>query len=58
LTDHDKEFADRLFGLRKRAATGQHEFDALCSTLGIEHRLIPPRSPQTNGIVEQFNSCI
>jgi transposase InsO family protein len=58
LTDNGKEFTDRLFGLRKRAATGQHEFDTLCSTLSIEHRLPPPRSPQTNGMVERFNGRI
>ena len=29
LTDNGKEFTDRLFGLRKRAATGEHEFDQL-----------------------------
>lgn len=29
LTDNGKEFTDRLFGLRKRAATGQREFDLL-----------------------------
>ena len=58
LTDNGKEFTDRLFGLRKRTATGQHEFDTLCSTLGIEHRLTPPRSPQTNGMVERFNGRI
>jgi transposase InsO family protein len=58
LTDNGKEFTDRLFGLRKRVATGQHEFDILCSTLGIEHRLTPPRSPQTNGMVERFNGRI
>ena len=51
LTDNGKEFTDHLFGLRKRVATGQHEFGILCSTLGIEHRLTPPRSPQTNGMV-------
>jgi hypothetical protein len=50
-----KAFTDRLFGLRKRAATGKHEFDTLCSELGIDHRLTPPQSPQTNGIVEGFN---
>ena len=38
LTDNGKEFTDRLFGLRKRAATGAHEFDTLCSELDIEHR--------------------
>jgi hypothetical protein len=25
------------------------KFDMLCTTLDIEHRLTPPRSPQTNG---------
>jgi len=49
---------DRLFGLRKRAATGQHEFDTLCSALEIDHRLTPPKSPQTNGMVERFNGRI
>ena len=37
LTDNGKAFTDRHFGLRKRAATGQHEFDLLCAELGIEH---------------------
>jgi len=58
LTDNGKEFTDRLFGLRKRAATGAHEFDTLCADLGIEHRLTPPKSPQTNGMVERFNGRI
>ena len=58
LTDNGREFTDRLFGLRKRAATGQHEFDQLCSDLGIEHRLAPPQHPQTNGMVERFNGRI
>ena len=55
LTD---EFTDRLFGLRKRAATGKHEFDQLCCDLSIEHRLAPPQHPQTNGMVERFNGRI
>lgn len=58
LTDNGKEFTDRLFGLRKRAATGKHEFDKLCAALDIEHRLTPPKSPQTNGMVERFNGRI
>jgi transposase InsO family protein len=58
LTDNGKEFTDRLFRLRKRAATGAHEFDALCAALDIEHRLTPPNSPQTNGMVERFNGRI
>ncbi len=46
LTDNGKEFTDRLFGLRKRAARGQREFDLLCTDLGIEHRLAPPQRPK------------
>jgi transposase-like protein len=58
LTDNGKEFTDRLFGLRKRVATGRHEFDRLCTELEIEHRLSPPQHPQTNGMVERFNGRI
>jgi len=29
-----------------------------CTNLGIEHRLTPPKSPQTNGMVERFNGRI
>ena len=58
LTDNGKEFTDRLFGLRKRPATGEHEFDTLCAALEIDHRLTPPKSPQTNGMVERFNGRI
>lgn len=58
LTDNGKEFTDRLVGMRKRSATGKHEFDKLCAELGIEHRLTPPKSPQTNGMVERFNGRI
>jgi hypothetical protein len=53
-----KEFTDRLFGLRKRAQSGQHDFDPLCTDLDIEHRLTPPRSPQTNGIPLVHLQCI
>jgi transposase InsO family protein len=58
LTDNGKEFTDRLFASRARAASGDHEFDQLCVELGIEHRLTPPKSPQTNGMVERFNGRI
>jgi hypothetical protein len=57
-TCYGNAFTDRLFGLRKRAATGEHEFDQLCADLGIEHRLTPPMRPQTNGMVERFNGRI
>ena len=58
LTDNGKEFTDRLFASRARAPSGTHEFDQLCTELGIEHRLTPPKSPQTNGMVERFNGRI
>ena len=58
LTDNGKEWTCRLFGLRKRPATGAHAFDQLCADLDIEHRLTPPKSPQTNGMVERFNGRI
>ena len=53
--DNVKEFTERLSGLRKRVQSGKHEFDKLCTALDIRHRLTPPRSPQTNGMVERFN---
>jgi hypothetical protein len=31
LTDNGKEFTDRLFGLRRRAATGAPAFEQLCA---------------------------
>lgn len=58
LTDNGKEFTDRLFGSKDRHPSGQHEFDQLCTALGIEHRLTKPRTPQTNGMVERFNGRI
>jgi hypothetical protein len=51
---YGKAFAVRLFGLRKRAATGQHGFDLL----SIEHRLTPPMHSRTNGMVEGFNDRV
>jgi transposase InsO family protein len=55
LTDNGREFTDHAFGWREKDASGEHEFDALCQALGIEHRLTKPRHPQTNGMVERFN---
>ena len=58
LTDNGKEFTDRLFASRAREPSGNHEFDLLCTQLGIEHRLTKPRTPKTNGMVERFNGRI
>ena len=58
LTDNGKEFTDRLFASREREPSGNHEFDQLCTALGIEHRLTKPRTPKTNGMVERFNGRI
>ena len=63
LTDNGSQFTDRFTSRKKDAEgksipSGKHVFDVLCKQLGIEHRLIPPRHPQTNGMVERFNGRI
>ncbi len=58
LTDNGKEFTDRFAANGERIPTGKHPFDQVCQTHGIEHRLIRPRHPQTNGMVERFNGRI
>jgi len=57
LTDNGSQFTDR-FTSKKREPSGQHKFDVRCGALNIEHRLCPPRHPQTNGMVERFNARI
>lgn len=58
LTDNGSEFTDRYLTGGEKTPTGSHAFDQLCTQLGIEHRLIAPRHPQTNGMVERFNGRI
>lgn len=59
LSDNGKEFTDRLFRKnRQYKPSGKHVFDKACHQLNIEHRLIKPRCPQTNGMVERFNGRI
>ena len=57
LTDNGSQFTDRLRNTKRRAS-GIHKFDVRCKALDIEHRLCPPRHPQTNGRVERFNGRI
>ena len=63
LTDNGSQFTDRFTSKKKdaegkRIPSGKHVFDVLCAQFEIEHRLIPPRHPQTNGMVERFNGRI
>jgi transposase InsO family protein len=57
LSDNGTQFTDR-FTSKKRKPSGKHKFDVRCRALAIEHRLCPPRHPQTNGMVERFNGRI
>lgn len=58
LTDNGKEFTDRFCATGQRQPTGKHPFDQVCADHAIDHRLIKPRTPQTNGMVERFNGRI
>ena len=57
LTDNGSQFTDRFTATGKQA-TGRHAFDIACNAHAINHRLCPPRHPQTNGMVERFNGRI
>ena len=57
LTDNGSQFTDRFTSATK-SPTGKHVFDLVCKELEIDHRLCPPRHPQTNGMVERFNGRI
>ena len=59
LTDNDGGFTDRFAVDKKNKPQGKpsgtHLFDQVCRAHHIEHRLIRPFRPQTNGMVERFN---
>jgi transposase InsO family protein len=57
LTDNEAAFTDRL-NRPQGEPSGKHPVDQLCADQGIAHRLIPPRQPETNGLVERFNGRI
>jgi transposase len=57
LTDNGKEFTDRYIRGRTKAS-GEHPFDKACQPEGIEHRLIKPYTPKTNGMVERMNGRV
>lgn len=57
LTDNGSQLTDRFTSKRKQLS-GKHVVDKRCKGLEIEHRLSPPRHPQTNGMVERFNGRV
>ncbi|MBP6807904.1 MAG: transposase [Chromatiaceae bacterium] len=58
LTDNGKAFTDRCSSTGERDPTGKPAFDRRCAAHAIQHRLIRPHHPQTNGIIERFNGRI
>lgn len=57
LTDNGRQFTYKLT-CQQKTHTGKDVFDKLCQSMGVERRLIQPRHPQTNVIVECLNGRI
>ncbi|MCO7230941.1 MULTISPECIES: DDE-type integrase/transposase/recombinase [unclassified Cobetia] len=58
LTDNGKSFINYFTVGGDRKPRGHHLFGQECQSHGIEHRLIKPRSAQTNEMVKHFNGRI
>jgi len=58
LTDNGFEFTDRFRINNSNKPSGNHQFDKVCKKYKITHKLIKPKHPQTNGMVEKFNAKI
>ena len=59
LTDNGLEFTNKLLVSKKgEKCTKPSKVDLKCEENNIEHRLTPPFSPKTNGMVERVNGII
>ena len=59
LTDNGLEFTNKLIRSKTgNLCTKPSKLDIKCEKNNIDHRLTPPSSPQTNGMVERVNGTI
>ena len=59
LTDNGVQFVYTKNTLKRgKGPKSRHQFDLLCSELGIRHKKTRPYRPQTNGQVERFNRTL